>query len=69
MASSNGGNTVVGGTHTGVIDLDEAEDLLVFQRFAKQVAAHCKRLGVNPNELDKRGEALAERVAAYVKTL
>ena len=70
VTSSNGGNTTYGSdTSTGVLDLNAEEANDVYARFAKQVAAHCRRLGVNPNELDKRGEQLAERVAAYVKTL
>ena len=70
MAGSNGGNvTVGGGTETVALDLTAAERYDTFMRFARKVAAQCQRLGVNPNELDKRGDELAERVAAYVKSL
>lgn len=38
-----------------------------YSRFGQRVAAHLERLGVNPNELDKRAEELAERAAVTVK--
>ena len=69
MTSSNGGNVTFGSdTETVAVDLTAEEANDTYQRFARRVAEQCRRLGVNPNELDKRPE-LAERVAAYVRSL